>query len=82
MVEALMKKPSNIWRDRVHVLHSYPLQTDLIPVLGCLCLEVHLWKLNPFKQCQETSESLLTVNKIQEVWQPPCPLTALSLISP
>lgn len=49
------------WRGRVHVLRSYPLQTPL--VLGCL--EVHLWKLNPFEQCQENSESLFGVNNVK-----------------
>lgn len=61
--EALMKNPGMFWRGRVHVLRSYPLQTHL--VLGCRCLEVHLWKLNPFEQCQENSESLFTVNNVR-----------------
>lgn len=68
------------WRDRVHVLHSYPVHTHL--VLGCQCLEVHLWKLNPFEQCRENSESLFTVNNVRFKKSGSLPLTALSLISP
>lgn len=56
-----MKNPGKLWRDAVHVLHSYPLQT--LSVLGCL--EVHLWQLNPFEQCQGNSESLFIVNNVR-----------------